>query len=224
MEYTVTITNNTGEQNKAYRYIAFGLPHKTKATRGDTGLPVVFYRSDLLNDGDQDQFTISSAVFGFLGNGSQTNANLTAKGNVSLRRKLPATVGTRAGNGTELEAKPSSSGSGIDFTDSGTSQSASGTFSIIVNNGVSEGNLYAVGLARKVDDNHKPIVAFPMHPGQVFDIKPEQSIYIARDDDTNTGTLVKVDDFTLRVQVDLVPNQPKAAVTNDSTALKVSYR
>jgi len=225
MEYTITIQNSTGDANRAFRYIAFGFPHVTNATQGGTGLPVVFYQSRLLNDGEPVTFNISSAVFGFLGNASQTNTNLTAGANISLTRALPVTLGGRASNGTELEAKPSATGGSVDFKKAEPGLSAPGTFSIIASHALKKTNQYAVGLARKVDGNYAPVTAFGLQPGETFDITPVESIYIARDSTTATNTVVAVDSFPLKIEVELLPDQSKVTVTNESGSpgFKVRY-
>lgn len=226
MEYTITIQNSTGDANQAFRYIAFGFRHVTNATRGGTGLPVVFYQSRLLNDGEPVTFTISSAVFGFLGNASQTNANLTAGANISLTKPLAVTLGERAGNGTELEAKPSATGASVDFKKASTALSPPGTFSIIAGSALKDNNQYAVGLARKVDGDYVPFTVFGLHPGQTFDITPVESIYIARHNTTATNTVVAEAAFTPKAQVDLLPDQPKVTVTDagSGTGFNVRYR
>jgi len=214
MEYTITIQNNTGDANQAYRYIAFGLPHVTNATRGATGMPTVFYRSRLLNDGEPVTFTISMDVFGFIGNATQTNADLTEGANVSLTKPLPVTLGGRAGNGTELEAKPNAARTSVEFKTAGSAQSPVGTFSIIVNNAIKDNNPYVVGLARKIDGEHEPVAVFGLHPGQTFDITPMESFYIARDSTYAMNTVVKPETFAVKQQVELIPDQPRVTVTN----------
>lgn len=218
MAYTITIENKTGDANQAFRYIAFGFPHYTTARRGNKGLPVVFYQSRLLNVDEPATFTISEEVYGFLGNSSQTNSTLTAGANVSLMRPLSVTLGDRADNGTELEAKPNAARTSVEFKTAGSAQSSFGTFSIIVSNAVKDNNQYVVGLARKVNNVHKSVAVFGLHPGQTFAIAPVESIYIARDNDTATNTVVDPDNFPIKQRVDLLPDQPNITVTNVASA------
>ncbi|OAP55736.1 hypothetical protein AYL99_09888 [Fonsecaea erecta] len=224
MDYTITIQNNTGDANQAFRYIAFGFPHGTHATQGGVGLPVVFYQSRLLNDGEPVTFNISSTVFGFLGNASQINTDLTAGANISLTKALPVNLGGRAGDGTELEAKPRTGG-GVDFKTADSRLSPPGTFSIIASSALKHKNQYAVGLARKIDGNYVPVTVFGLHPGQTFDITPIESIYIARHSTTATNTVVNADSYSLKQEVNLQPDQPKITVTDDGapTSFKVRY-
>ncbi|KAK6334559.1 hypothetical protein TWF730_003773 [Orbilia blumenaviensis] len=221
-DYTITIQNSTGDENQSFRYIAFGFPQPTSAAVGGTGLPVVFFRSQLLNNGDQARFTLSPEVYGFFGNSSQSNTSLTAGANVSLTKQIAVQLGDSTGNGTVLEAKPKESGSGIDFHAVGLT-SEEGTFRIVVNNGVPAENQYVVGVARKVDGIYNPTTVFGLNRGQRYTITPVASIYIARDNGTNTDTVVKPENFTVKQQVDLRDGQFRAAATDTSTGFTVRY-
>ncbi|KAF1954373.1 hypothetical protein CC80DRAFT_493854 [Byssothecium circinans] len=219
MTYTITIENKTGDANQAFSYIAFGFPHPTSAIRGGNGLPVVFYQSRLLNDEEPASFTISEEVYGFLGNSSQTNATLTYGAIATLTKPLAVTLGGRAGDGTELEAKPNATRTSVEFKAAGSKQSSLGTFSIIASNALKENNKNVVGLARKVDNVQKPVSVFPLHPGQTFEIAPVESIYIARNvNNTPINSLVNPDTFAVKQQVDLMPDQPNITVTNVANA------
>ncbi|KAI0109255.1 hypothetical protein GGR51DRAFT_110287 [Nemania sp. FL0031] len=227
MECQIKIQNNTGDLNTAFRYIAFEFPPKSNGAPGGTGLPVVFYRSRLLNDGEPDKgFTLSSELYGYIGTASHTNRALTKNANVSLTKSLPVILGDRTGNGTELEAKPMASSTGIDFKEvTGGSQSASGTFSIIVNSTIRDNNQYVVGMARKLDNIEVvPVLAFGLNPGKIHTITPSSTIYIARDNNTNTETVVQPNDFVAKVQVELLWDQPRITVIDDGTRLNVRYR
>lgn len=227
MEYQIRIQNNTGDLNTAFRYIAFEFPTQNNTTPGGAGLPVVFYRSRLLNDGEPDKgFTLSSDLYGYFGTTSHTNRALTKNANVSLMKMLPVIIGDRTGNGTELEAKPRASGAGIDFKQvTGTSQSPNGTFSIIVNNTIRDNNQYVVGMARKIDNIHvAPVLAFGLNPGKIHTITPSSTIYIARDNNATTETVVQPNDFSAKVQVELLCDQPSITVIDDGTQLNVRYR
>jgi hypothetical protein len=223
MKYTITIQNNTGDANQAFSYIAFGFPHVTNATRGPISLPVVFYQSPLLNDGEPISFDISSEVFGFLGTASQTNAALTWGAKVSLRKPLAVTLGSRTANGTDIDVGPSTVGAGIDFKKAETKESPPGTFSIITKSAVKDNNQYVVGLARKVDDQYAPVSVFGLHPGQTFEITPVESIYIARDT-TATNILINPTTITLKQEINLLPDQPKVTVTNDNSTTGFTVR
>jgi hypothetical protein len=222
MTYTITIENKTGDVNNAFRYIAFGFPIPTTATRGNPGLPVVFYQSRLLNDDMPVTFTVSQEDYGFLGNSSQTNTALTAGGNVSLIKPIPVTLGVDTDNGTVLEAKPNAARTSVEFK-AALARSEEGTFSIKTSNALKEGNKYVVGLAKKVDNIHKPIAVFGLHPGQVFQLTPVDSIYIARDNNTARDTVVNPDSFTVKQQVDLLPDQPNITVTNVANGFQLTY-
>ncbi|KAF3762115.1 hypothetical protein M406DRAFT_323436 [Cryphonectria parasitica EP155] len=226
MEYTITIQNNTGNPNDAFRYIAFGFPHVTNATRGGTSLPVVFYQSRPLHDGEPVTFKISSDIFGFLGNASQSNVSLTAGANISLTTPIAVTLGGRAGDGTELEAQPNSLGAGVSFKKAATALSPPGTFSIIVSNAIKDNNQHVVGLARKIDGDYAPLTVFGLNPGQTFDITPVESIYIARSNTTATNTVVNETAFALKAQVDLLSDQPAVTVADDGSgkSFNVRYR
>ncbi len=217
--FSITIKNANSERR---RYTVTSALPKVTGAGTSVVVPIVWFRTRVLQPSDQENFKYTSEYSGFVGNDNTDSATLAAGSDISLTSYQPVKVGTVLNDGTELLVSLQDEDS-VSIKDTGTNNSKQDTYSILVDRSIPSPNSFVVGLSRKLERNGQvvPAAAVKLKPSATFIFTPDQTIRISAGEE-NVGQTVAIASEAAAVKFQ--GNQKNATVSEDSNGkFTVSY-
>ncbi|KAI0008564.1 hypothetical protein F4779DRAFT_427658 [Xylariaceae sp. FL0662B] len=215
---TVKIKNNTGLSNPQQYYLVYD-GATVISNSGQSFKSVVVYRTKLLSQGGvSPAIRLGTDLLGFTGTTNTQSTLLTTGNLIDLGDHKPATPGKPYhDDGSELRVYPSADGDDVLLEVLPDRTSDRRTFTIHTDSKIRAANYFVTGIARKVNDEERPVAAIAVIPGQQNVINPSLTLYVCRCGPNDTPEECAVVDLTkaaTKAAVPIIPGQKSVTISN----------